>query len=298
MLCITGMAEFQNYAKGSREIGNVFHIEIFDKDKLDSDNAFTTYALWSIEGGVQQLLQVTYNSEDGKPIPDRPATIYEEVIFQAKFGILCIIASLCVITSFVLTYVSYIFRKSVGYNATQPKMNTLVLVGGLLVGGRVLNAAFPISDAQCTIGLWLGHVGFLLVFVTLLVKMWRVYRLIRAGLKKIKITENYVLGVMGVALICMVGYLLILQFVGEPTASTICTEERNQKTCQKMCSFRNPEVHSALFSIEGLLVLVGAILCYQTKGAPDAVNESKYIGNGEILYTIIHLILTATCMCI
>ena len=79
------------------------------------------------------------------------------------------IVSLFVTCSFIIMILRYLKHKSI--SASQPKMSMLIFVGGILIAGRVFNAALRISDEPCAAGMWLGHLGFALIFGALFIKM-------------------------------------------------------------------------------------------------------------------------------
>jgi hypothetical protein len=52
------------------------------------------------------------------------------------------------------------------------------------------------------------------------------------------------------------------------------------------------QFQTALFVVEAVALLYGARLCWATKDVPDAINESKMIASGLLLYiSIEHLYL-------
>lgn len=277
------MGIFSNYGQGNREVGNVFSIVNFDVNEyvLSGPNGnFMVEAFhWTLEGGTVQTGNPIYNSPDNTVIQDgRPDILVEMTSVQKSvvmaFGVLC------VLWSSMLFIFLLVFREAKVVKAAQAKMSILVVSGGILAGGRVINAAMSITNDTCTAGLWLGHIGFFLVFGSLLVKTWRIHKLLQAGLKKVKISESYVLGIMvaGIAFLCV--YLVLLTTIGKPQESVHCTLQSNQYTCLKFCSFNHPEFHTVLFLLEACLLVYGAYLCYGTKGAPDSINEASFIAMG------------------
>ena len=81
----------------------------------------------------------------------------------------------------------------------------------------------------------------------------------------------------------MMVYLCALTWAGKPHEDEQCTVESNRRTCDMICTFEVVELHTALFCIEALMVCYGAYLCYRIKGAPAAVNDSKYNAQGMCL---------------
>lgn len=277
------MGIYSNYAHGDREVGNVFSIMNFDAAKYATNgpngDVMTEVFLWTVEDGITEIREPVYNTKGNTPPEDQNEDIMVEMTSIQK-DVVMAFGILCVLWSFALLVFLIVFREAKVVKAAQAKMSLLVVSGGILAGGRVINAAMAITDATCTAGLWLGHIGFFLVFGTLLVKTWRIHRLLLAGLKKVKISETYVLCMMGAGLGFLVVYLALLTAVGRPQESANCTLESNQETCLKFCSFERTEFHTVLFALEAAVLIYGAYLCYGTKGAPDSINEAKFIALG------------------
>ena len=277
------MGIYSNYAHGDCEVGNVFSIMNFDAAKYATNgpngDVMTEVFLWTVEDGITEIREPVYNTKGNTPPEDQNEDIMVEMTSIQK-DVVMAFGILCVLWSFALLVFLIVFREAKVVKAAQAKMSLLVVSGGILAGGRVINAAMAITDATCTAGLWLGHIGFFLVFGTLLVKTWRIHRLLLAGLKKVKISETYVLCMMGAGLGFLVVYLALLTAVGRPQESANCTLESNQETCLKFCSFEHTEFHTVLFALEAAVLIYGAYLCYGTKGAPDSINEAKFIALG------------------
>ena len=163
-------------------------------------------------------------------------------------------------------------------------MLQMLIFGIMLAGGRVFNTAFPITTASCISGLWLGHMAYIFVFGALFLKTWRVYNLMCLSLKRVKITNNDMVKMMGGLVSAGVVYLVLLTVIGRPEASYLTFADANQETHYPKCKFEYVEFHTALFAIEAVVLAYGLKLCYAVKDLPDAVNESQYIAFGKCVY--------------
>ena len=280
------MAERGWLAKGNREVGHVFDFMNFNEDKyaeFGADaRAFVPAIRWSLAEELGQALYgdgPTYRNGGHVPIKDRPATIYLEVTPGIK-SFFVSLAVICFVATVGLFVFLLIFRNAKAVKAAQPKMTACVLLGGLSITGRLFNSSQHITHASCTAGIWLGHLGFFLIFSTLLLKTWRIHRLVNNGLRKVKISENYVLSILWGGVLLLLCYLVVVTEVGEIDSATLCSEKSNQETCIMKCHFVDDSYHNALFLAEFLVLMYAAYLCYSTKGAPDSVNESAYIAGG------------------
>ncbi len=79
-------------------------------------------------------------------------------------------------------------------------------------------------------------------------------------------------------------YMVALTVIGQPHKSAIVTTVSNETTYDIECSFIYPQFQTALFAVEAAILLAGARLCWAVKDVPDAVNESKFIAIGELIF--------------
>ena len=284
-----GMLKRGLLAKGNREVGHVFDLMNFNEDKyieFGADaRAFIPAIRWSLSDELGQLQYgdgPIYRNGGRVPIKDRPATIYIEVSQGIKSFFISLAVMCFIVTVGLFVFlIKYWNAKTV--KAAQPKMTVCVLLGGLLISGRVFNSSQHITHVSCTAGIWLGHLGFFLIFSTLLLKTWRIHRLVNSGLKRIRIQENYVLSLLWGGVFLLVCYLAVVTEEGGLHSATLCSDSGNQETCMMKCHFTTDAYHEAIFLVEFVVLMYAAYLCYSTKGAPDSVNESAYIAGGNCL---------------
>lgn len=166
---------------------------------------------------------------------------------------------------------------------------SLILISGMFSSARVINSGFPITTTTCITGLWFGHIGFLLAFITLSVKTYRVFRLLGA-FKRVKFTEYEAIRLcLGVTILSCL-YLMFMTIFGNIHESNDATTNHNQVTRLVKCSMDYPEIHTALFVMEGILLFTGFYFAYKTKDAPDSINETSYIWASSALITIVCLL--------
>lgn len=103
-------------------------------------------------------------------------------------------------------------------------MQCLILSGGFIGAARVITGQLPVSHGSCSLNTWFGHLAFWLIYCTMLCKTWRVHKIVNnRTLKRIKISENFILVSMAVAIIFVIIYLALLEgisiFSGEKVTS-------------------------------------------------------------------------------
>jgi hypothetical protein len=310
-----GMPDFGYYGEGNREEGHHFrllnfHPSVFEASGTGTDG-LVTVGSWSVEEGVKwkdPLLgsesnnEVVYNTQSGVPAYDRkPDTIVQLSMGTRVFFF--VIGAVNFLIVLIISGLLFSYRTTKLIKASQPGMMCFILLGGAIGSIRVINTGLDITDSSCISGLWLGHLSFVLVFGGLLIKTWRVNRIINStSLRRVKITASDVFKMMLVVLAFAVIYMSLLTWVGLPHQSALTIEKSNHATRYLRCTFVYSQFHSALFALEAFILLYGAMsvqymtnitfiyliyivtifrLCWKTKNVPDAVNESKFIAFGK-----------------
>ena len=281
-----GLASNHYYGRGGRLVGMFYEVLNFNAElyhNTSGKSGFEGVGVWDLDKGLVMCRSeghcgdIIYNSKNNKPVSDTPPPIIVTLAPSISYALIVVGCLLLVIT---LTFASFAlaYRKKALIRASQPGMLYVMFLGAVLAAGRVLVAAMEITDATCSVGLWLGHLGFALIFGSLLVKTWRIHRIVNnRTLTKIKITQADVLRILNVLILILCVYLTFLTVFGKPHSTFFTEHESNRETRYPRCSFENAHFHSALFVAEALSLLYGVRLCWLTKDVPDAINESKYI---------------------
>jgi Receptor family ligand binding region/7 transmembrane sweet-taste receptor of 3 GCPR len=292
-----GMSNYL-YAMGDREVGHTYLMYNFNDEVFDANNGTDGLALvasWSLEkGGVTSCAEdadlvrggncvsgFTYRTVDNSPCTDMPPDIYIELSVHMGRAMTAL-GSVVVIVVAIFFILIFRYRRSRLIKASQPSMIYIIHLGCLFGGMRTIIGGMSVSDASCTAAFWTGHLAFGLTFSALLVKTWRVHRVVNnKSLKRVKITGNAITGITCTVISCLCCYLLVTTVVGKPHLSYLSSEVSNQMTRNAICSFTYPEFSTALYAIEALSLVYGARLCYATKNAPDAINEAYFIASGK-----------------
>lgn len=293
-----GMANFNFYAKGDREVGNTYFLYNFKSAVYDSTQGRKGYvpvAMWSLEtGGVtpctadnSNLLGVVcdtefeYRTADNQPGSDTPPDIILRYPVQNVGSLIAVgtLVIICVLGSFSII-VKY--RMSRLIRASSPAMIYIIHFGCLIGGIRTAIGGVNITDFSCCAVFWTGHLAFGVTFSALLVKTWRVHKVVNnKTLKRVRITGNQTVYMTCGMILGLCFYLLIATIVGKPHVDYVTIEYANQVSHMPICSFVYPELSTTLMVIEAASLMYGARLCYATKDAPDAINEAYFIASGK-----------------
>ena len=223
--------------------------------------------------------QAEYDTSDGK----RPRDRHPDVTLRIPAGLDSFILFLGIfIGCLVLAASGYLFwhRDSKLIKASQPPMLAMVLLGEAVAAVRVAIGAVEYGHDPwaCHGNVWLGHLALWLVFGALIIKMWRVDKIINTrSLKRVKITNKDVtiIGLVAILLLCI--YLACMSGAAGINIDLNITTVKNVDTYEYKCHEEIPEMEDALYGFEAFIMLVGLRLCNATKDAPSAVNESRPI---------------------
>ena len=290
-----------NHARGKRQTGLWFKMlnfnaEVYAEQQGDrrlvtdhsADGGFALVGTWRLESSVVLCSDedraafgcrdIVYNTASGKNAPaESPAPI----ILYMPLGGLAVVALLgCIalICSLSFSAFLYKYRASKIIKSSQPEMLQIIAFGGVLSSIKAFVGCAPITDVSCQADAWLGHAAFCFVMTTLLLKSWRIDRIVNnKTLIRVRITLEDVLkrvfGIIG-AFIC---YMIVFSVVGDRHASFYATEESNQVTKIPRCALVFPQFELTLFCMEAVILIYGIQLSYATKNVPAALNESKSI---------------------
>jgi hypothetical protein len=296
-----GMPDYNYYAEGDREEGHAYLAFNFQEDAFDSGvgkDGFVLVGKWQLEdvgfevcneenaveigtgiaGGCVQ--RIVYRTRDNLPALDTPPDI-RVVLSGGLRGFLFAIGAMVLLLVLFFASVMVLRRSSRLAKASQPEMVYIILAGCALAAARTIVGGLDVTDASCALSFWLGHVSFGTTYCALLLKMWRIHRVVNnKTLKRIKISGRYVAGLTVCAVGCLCGYLAIATAVGRPHTSDVTTTVSNQTTREAFCAMDVSQFQTALFVVEAVALLYGARLCWATKDVPDAINESKMIASG------------------
>jgi ABC-type branched-subunit amino acid transport system substrate-binding protein len=286
-----GMDLEGKYGRGDREVGVFYRLLNFNEDSFRShgpSGAFVTLGVWDLDQATLEPCPPGYSCHD--PIyrtrdNSFPPDTHPDIILEMAPGLRALLFSLAAIVFALTLFVSVVVvwnRKHSEVKRAQEVMLYFILAGIMLGGGRVLVAALDLTDSTCTLGLWLGHMGYALCFGGLFMKSWRVNMILNTRtIRRVVITNTDVLLRMLVGLSSCVGYMCVVTFVAEPHFATSVSFSANQRTVEYFCSFEESGYHTALLIVEACFLMYGTALCWASRNVPDKFNESANNAVGE-----------------
>ena len=223
-----------NYGKGDRKNGINYKFLNFNPKYYNQsnqqimDNGLQTIVIWDQEANIyipcnpitdkQCVTEVIFNTIDNKPAIDYPLT-YEIQLSSIDQIFIIIPSAIGLVLIIILFLLVYIFAKHKLLKAAQPEMLMLMLFGILLAFIKVIVATVPVTDSTCICGVWLGHLSFIIIFGAMIIKTWRVNKIVNSGLSKVKITITDMRRILGLFFIFFCLLLVMHTLVAKPHQS-------------------------------------------------------------------------------
>merc|ERR1711865_244704 len=224
-----------------------------------------------------------------------PKTITVNKDDSATEFLLLILGIIGIVVNVLIYIWLYRNRKEKIVQRSQTVFLKLVIVGGVLLNLTVGLAGQAPSDALCGAQIWIGHIGYILLFVPLLMKLYRVAILFNnTKMKKLKMTAGTLLKRMGVLLSIISAYLLFWTLFAPSAAKLkydgVMSLDSTVVTQTLACSSDTPVLGQVVIAFEFLILLWGVSLCVQTRGVSEDFAETKYIAFGIYNTTFVALI--------
>ena len=232
---------------------------------LVNDDNYITCSMVDI---ISLSVDVSINDQVVKTVTMNPVVVYSLYALGSLAG--AIILFFC--------WILFRFRGSRLLKASQQPMLYVIMLGEVLGVGKILIAASVINTNTCIAGLWAAHLGFFMVFTSLLLKSWRINKLLNnRSIKKVKITNSDIMVILFSILFLVCILLILLTVIGQPHLAYITETGSTQITKYPYCAYEYSQFQITFYVIEILLLFYGVKLCWDIKGIPDAINESQYV---------------------
>jgi hypothetical protein len=263
------------------------------------NDGFVEIFLWSLEGGIAlcpsdvHCFPIIFDNTPSSVGPtDSRKPIWMKFTHSVRI-FFHVLGALVIFVAVVFLILTIRFRNLADIQNSQEYLLYCILIGGLLAGGRVINAALPLSDSTCVAGFWLGNLSFWFAVMSFLLKSWRVSRLLAIrSIKRVRITTGQIMGYMFLSVLFVVGLLVILTVVGQPHYQEKVTENANQETLIPFCAMTHPEVQTVLYAIYALLLGAGLRFCWSLREVPKKFSDFHTIGSGESPLSLLSFVLT------
>ena len=235
----TSMGLFKRVARWTSELGRMDCMH----------DPLTPIPLWM--GGCH--LPINFNSPDGLSIPKDRLEDFIQVVPSGMKGFLLAIAVITFVTAlFIITVLYVVKAKTRLVKASQPAMMMYILVGVMLSAIRIASAGFDPTNGLCHVDIWSGHLAFACVFFAMIVKAWRVHKIVLGGLRRVKITSFQVMCYTAVLIGIIAIILVLYSAIGRPHVAYVTVPLITGNSLQKpFCTTDMPGFDFILYAIEG-----------------------------------------------
>lgn len=176
--------------------------------------------------------------------------------------------------------------------AVKPTMILIVLFGLLMALIRGVLIVFIVSDDLCRAEIILAHLSIFVVLSTVLVKTWRVHRLICLNtLKKVTITNWDAIKLIAKVVLCLCTLLAVDVAVGGSRVVHSHEYVANQRINFHYCAATIPELQIGLWVVDAILLLMTAQYAWSVRSVPGALNEAYSILGGTLSHEARHHLL-------
>ncbi|GMI17662.1 hypothetical protein TrLO_g10538 [Triparma laevis f. longispina] len=203
--------------------------------------------------------------------------------------IVTLLTGFVVLFTIVLLILVQWWRKENAIKFSQRRLLLLLLLGCLIINLTMVLVTVPVItewEWSCTMNVGGLCIGFELVMLTLLAKLYRVKTLAFAKAnKKVKVTDGFLLVRIAVAMVLLIIYLGAaswierIKLLNRVTEDVMRTDSKGTKYYYEIqaCSYFETIVWLPLYFMQLVLIFLVAIMAFQTRKLSTAFSESRYI---------------------
>jgi len=198
---------------------------------------------------------------------------------SSTFALVIVLASAGVVMCAFFLIILYRKRNERAVIFGDWRFTCAFIVGCILMNTSSYALVGPNTNATCLLRMWMFHLTFAIALSPLFVKVYRMYVLVGNGATRKTISNlraaSWTLPIIGTQVVI----LLISTFVLPPKAiESIANNSGEELVLQRVvCASESPAMMIVRFTFEGILILVGCVLAYKTRGLKKGFGESKQL---------------------
>ncbi|XP_004378178.1 probable G-protein coupled receptor 179 [Trichechus manatus latirostris] len=234
----------------------------------------------SPQGSSGRLLRCQPCPEDCTSCIDATPCLVEEALRLRAAVLAC--QACCMLAVFLSMLVSYRCRRSKKIRASGVILLETILSGSLLLYFPVFILYFKPSVFRCIALRWVRLLGFVIVYGTIILKLYRVLQLFlsRTAQRGPHLSSRQLLRRLWLLLLLVLGFLVVWTAgVLEPGVqhSPLVTQGHTPTGRHfYLCHYDRWDY--VMVVAEMLLLCWGSFLCYTTRAVPSAFHEPRYMG--------------------
>jgi ABC-type branched-subunit amino acid transport system substrate-binding protein len=307
---LTGRVEFDEL--GNRKIDTV-NFEMYNMRLADGSATTTLVGAYDVEQKQWVLpARLVLNGDSSEPISDRPLPLHDlrrpgaelRAAGRAMCAINVVLALACVVWAFL-------HRRSAVVRASQLIFLNLIALGTVVSSLAIiplstddeaapdelfnyssdlaLDGGYTPANSPCQNAIRLYNAGFVLVYMSLSCKVYKVKVLFKnAGMKKVQVSMSLLLGTMLSSMV-LVTVLEESWFFTSPFRfqRTVLTRDPygSPVTSTGACFSEDSSTWlTTLAALQFAMQLAGCVLCYQCRNVSTAFSEGKYVSVAMMCY--------------
>ncbi|KAM6163602.1 putative G-protein coupled receptor 179 [Rhynchocyon petersi] len=234
----------------------------------------------SLQGSSGRLLQCQPCPEGCISCMDATPCLVEEALALRVAVLTC--QACCMLAVFLSMLVSYRCRQSKRIRASGVILLETILFGSLLLYFPVFILYFKPSVFRCIALRWVRLLGFVTVYGTIILKLYRVLQLFlsRSAQRGPHPSSGRLLRHLGLLLLLVLGFLVVWTAgVLERDAQHMPLVTRGRTATGRHFSLCHHDRWDYIMVVAEMLLLCwGSFLCYATRAVPSAFHEPRYMG--------------------
>lgn len=158
-------------------------------------------------------------------------------------------------------------------------------MGGLIGYIYMFTLMADQNKSTCIAQIWMIGYAFILMFGSLFTKTWRIWRITVEAeqRKRVKITDWFLLQLVGFMILAETIYLAIWTGAGAPRPESV-QDPLSNDDLKLVCHSPSAMWSALLIAVKSVLLFGGVYLTWRVRNVPKEFNESKTIG--VAVYTV------------
>ncbi|XP_007940193.2 probable G-protein coupled receptor 179 [Orycteropus afer afer] len=247
---------------------------------LEESTSQPTGQFGSLQGGSGRLLQCQPCPEGCTSCIDATPCLVEEAL--ALRATVMVGQTCCMLVVFLSMLVSYRCRQSKRIRASGVILLETILFGSLLLYFPVFILYFKPSVFRCIALRWVRLLGFVMVYGTIILKLYRVLQLFlsRTAQRGPHLSSGRLLRRLGLFLLLVLGFLVVWTagVLEQGIQHTPLVTQGHTPTGRHFYLCHHDRWDYLMVVAEMLLLCWGSFLCYATRAVPSAFHEPRYMG--------------------
>jgi len=171
-------------------------------------------------------------------------------------------------------------RKKTEVRMSDWRFTSAFILGCALLNLTTLTYIGPATDQTCMLRMWSFHVVFVLALAPLLVKVWRIYKLVGSADRAVRLSiTNKKAMLFTMPAIFLQIFILTLFSIFDPSKKhTYVAIDGSSSSQHSICKHDTLAFLITQSLFEGGLVFVGCLLAFKTRNLCSTLGEAKQLG--------------------